>query len=209
MSSGPADQGAVDAIVLAGGGGTRLGGTDKAAVTVGGRPMLAHVLDAVAAARRVVVVGPPTLDTRGAERVQEDPPFGGPAAGLAAGLDHLGPGGDVPVLVLACDLPLAGRIVPVLLEALDPVTDHSGCDAVAAVDADGRCQYLLAVYRRPALAAAVATLRASGGLHGASMRRLVEQLDVRPVPDLTGAARDGDTWEDVAELDTILTRRDS
>jgi len=27
------------------------------------------------------------------------------------------------------------------------------------------------------------------------------------VPDRTGAARDGDTWEAVAELDSIITRR--
>src|SRR5665648_985882 len=79
-----------DAIVLAGGEGIRLGGVDKAAVPVGGRPMLAHVLDAVAGARRTVVVAPPTVATFGVDRVQEDPPLGGPAAGLAAGLTHLG-----------------------------------------------------------------------------------------------------------------------
>ncbi|WP_438949006.1 NTP transferase domain-containing protein, partial [Streptomyces harbinensis] len=35
-----------DAIVLAGGAARRLGGADKAAVTVGGRPLLDRVLDA-------------------------------------------------------------------------------------------------------------------------------------------------------------------
>ena len=46
-----------DVIVLAGGGGTRLGGVDKAALEVGGRPLLHRVLEGTRRARRVVVVG--------------------------------------------------------------------------------------------------------------------------------------------------------
>ena len=45
--------GVFDAIVLAGGEAVRLGGVDKAAVTVGGRPMLAHVLDTARALQPV------------------------------------------------------------------------------------------------------------------------------------------------------------
>lgn len=193
-----------DAIVLAGGEGIRLGGTDKAAVPVGGRPMLAHVLDAVRGARRTVVVGPPTLETFGMDRVQEDPPLGGPVAGLAAGLAHLGAGDEVPVLVLACDLPLAVAAVPDLREAL---AKGEAVDGAVVVDADGRRQPLLAVYRRRALVAAVERLEASGGVSGASMRRLLDGMVLAEVPDRTGAARDGDTWEAVAELDSIITRR--
>ncbi len=193
-----------DAIVLAGGEGIRLGGADKAAVPAGGRPMLAHVLDAVAGARRTVVVAPPTVETFGVDRVQEDPPLGGPAAGLAAGLTHLGEGDGVAVVVLACDLPLAGSLVPDLLAAL--AQDDAG-DGAVVVDAEGRRQSLLAAYRRPALRAAVDRLAGDGGVNGASMRRLLEPMSLIEVSDPTGAARDGDTWQAVEDLDSIIARR--
>jgi len=166
--------------------------------------MLAHVLDAVVGARRTVVVAPPTVETFGADRVQEDPPLAGPAAGLAAGLAHLGEDGGVAVVVLACDLPLAGSVVPGLRAAL---AQDDGADGAVLVDAEGRQQALLAVYRRPALRSAVDRLVASGGVNGASMRRLVAAMTLVEVPDPTGAARDGDTWEAVAELDAIIARR--
>lgn len=195
---------AFDAIVLAGGGGARLGGVDKAALVVAGRPMLAHVLDAVGGARRRVVVGPATLDTLGADRVQEDPPSGGPAAGVAAGLRHLGSADGVAVLVVACDLPLAAPAVADLCAALDR---DEAADGAVLVDAGGRRQPLLAVYRRAALTAAVDRLAAAGGVDGAPTRLLLAGLTLLEVPDPAGAARDGDTWAAVAELDTILSRR--
>src|SRR5215203_4512866 len=47
------------AVVLAGGKAARLGGQAKPQLRVGGRPILAAVLDAVADAERRIVVGPP------------------------------------------------------------------------------------------------------------------------------------------------------
>ena len=85
----------VDLIVLAGGRGSRLGGTVKPAVDVAGRTLLSRVLDARALARRVVVVGPASAhaavgpETTGVLWTLEDPPFGGPVAGIAAGLAAL------------------------------------------------------------------------------------------------------------------------
>ncbi|WP_250448303.1 NTP transferase domain-containing protein, partial [Actinotalea sp. C106] len=78
-----------DAMVLAGGTGARLGGVSKPEVTVADRELLDHVLDATAGADRVVVVGPAALARPGVLTVLEDPPRGGPAAGIAAGLDAL------------------------------------------------------------------------------------------------------------------------
>ncbi|HQY34467.1 molybdenum cofactor guanylyltransferase [Actinotalea sp.] len=199
---GPPDP--FDAIVLAGGEGVRLGGVDKASVVVGGRPMLEHVLAAVAGARRLVVVGPAGLDAFGTARVQEDPPLGGPVAGIDAGLTHLGAAGDVPVLVLACDLPLAAPAVADLLAAR---AQAPAADGAALVDAEGRRQSLLAVYRREALVTALDRLRAGGGVHGASMRRLLDGLDVVEVPDRTGAGQDADTWEAVAWLEAVISER--
>ena len=81
------------AIVLAGGTGRRMGGASKPDVIVAGRRMLDHVLDELAAQKvPAVVVGPPDLDVpldspTGVTLVREDPPLGGPAAGIAAGIN--------------------------------------------------------------------------------------------------------------------------
>jgi len=86
---------AFDAVVLAGGRGSRLGGASKPEVLVGGRALVDHVLDGVRDARRVVLVAPASVARPGVRTVLEDPPGGGPVAGLAAGLAALaGPGPD-------------------------------------------------------------------------------------------------------------------
>ena len=203
-----------DAVVLAGGQGARLGGPSKPEVRVGGRMLLDHVLEAVLAgphrARRVVVVGPDTLRRPGVSAtVLEHPPSGGPVAGIDAGLTALAaagdPGGatDLPVLVLACDVPLVGGAVPRLVAALTGAPDADGAHLV---DAGGHAQ-LVALYRRPALAAALAGLVAAGGVHGVSVRRLVGGLDMVPVRDLDDQGTDADTWDDVRRLEEIMTRR--
>ncbi|GGB92605.1 molybdenum cofactor guanylyltransferase [Cellulomonas carbonis] len=214
---------AFDAIVLAGGEGRRLGGVVKAEVALAGRPMLDRVLGATTGARRVVVVGPERLARPGVTTVLEDPPLGGPVAGIDAGLRALGDDGPGAVLVLACDVPLADRVVPVLLAALgeaagddaadgtdddgtdDDGTGHGPVDGAVLVDGDGRDQPLLAVYRRASLADALARRRADGGVHGCSVRRLVADLRWARVTDPAGAARDADTWEAVAELEREIS----
>jgi molybdopterin-guanine dinucleotide biosynthesis protein A len=87
---------AYDAIILAGGRASRLGGAQKADVEIGGRALLDIALEAAAGAVRIVVVGPDELRRDGREAgaasvrfVREDPPLGGPVAGLAAGLAAL------------------------------------------------------------------------------------------------------------------------
>ncbi len=208
-----------DALVLAGGEGRRLGRTSKAEVVVAGRALLDHALDAARGARRVVVVGPPALARPGVVVVREDPPWGGPVAGIEAGLTALDapaggapatagsagtaptpPGDDVPVLVLACDVPQAALAVPDLLAAL-----ADGADGAQLVDAGGRAQ-LVAVYRRDALRRALAGLAGEGGVHGAAVRRLHERLAMAPVAD-HGRGADADTWDDVHRLDALLTAR--
>ena len=187
-----------DAIVLAGGRGRRLGGASKPEVVVGGRALLDHALAAVAAADRVVVVGPPDLARPGVPTVLEDPPDGGPVAGLATGLAFLAP--DGLVAVLACDVPRAGAALPALLAA----AGADDVDGARLVSADGRPQHLVAVYRADALARAVAALPAT---HGAAMRRLVADLRLADVPDTSDAGADADTWADVERLDAQLGDR--
>jgi molybdopterin-guanine dinucleotide biosynthesis protein A len=182
------------AVVLAGGRGRRLGGVDKATLEVGGRALLARVLDSVPDAGHRVVVGPGPLP-RGARAVlvREEPPGGGPVAALGAGLAAVR---DPVVVVLACDLPFADGAPAVLVAALAA----AGADADAAVarDADGRAQPLMAAYRRDTLARVLADLEP---LQGRAMREVVARLRVRDVtaselPAL--ALLDVDTPDDLA-----------
>jgi molybdopterin-guanine dinucleotide biosynthesis protein A len=190
----------LDAIVLAGGRSSRLSGVPKAQLLWHGATLLQNTVDAalLGGARRVVVVGPdaPVPDAR-ILFTREDPPFGGPAAAIGAGiraLDELQTSAADAVLVLACDMPEIARVVTVLVESLPLAGSHGAL----LVDSSGMRQPLAAVYGRPALADAVAGLRASGTLDGASMRSLIASLDLRELTDAAGATSDVDTWPDAA-----------
>lgn len=234
-ATGPGRDGATtthDAIVLAGGRASRLGG-DKPNVHVAGRRLLDHVLEATRSARRVVVVGPDDLvpgagpGTR-VTLAREDPPFGGPVAGLAAGLagladlrDARSPGENstspaAPVLLLACDVPLAPGLVPGLLAAWDTARGRGvddGEPATAPVDgvcveSGGRAQWLVGVYDARALRRALDAVAADRPLDGASMRALVGHLQLVVVPDPHDLSADVDTWHDVERIDHRLAEED-
>jgi molybdopterin-guanine dinucleotide biosynthesis protein A len=154
-----------DAVVLAGGRAVRLGGQAKPQLEVGGRTMLAAVLAAVSDAERRVVVGPPQPVPDDVVLVLEEPPGGGPVPALRAGLAAITQ--DV-VAVLAGDLPfLTSAVVSGLRERLTG-------DGVLVVDATGRDQLLLGLWRTTALRAAVA---GTGG--PTSMRAVLSPLAVR------------------------------
>ena len=72
------------AVILAGGTAVRLDGADKASLEYDGSTLLEHTLTAVAEAVEVVVVGEEVPTSRPVTFRREDPPFGGPAAGLLA-----------------------------------------------------------------------------------------------------------------------------
>ena len=76
----PEDQVAV--VILTGGRSRRMG-RDKARLPIGGVPLLERLLQHVPRAVPVVVVGPGAGTSRQVSAVTEDPPGGGPAAGLA------------------------------------------------------------------------------------------------------------------------------
>lgn len=179
---------AFDAIVLAGGKGSRLGGVSKADLVVGGGRLLDRVLAAASGARTRVVVGAVAVPD-GVRRTLEEPPGTGPAAGLAAGLAAL----DDPApwtLVLACDLPGVDAAVPALLAALP-----ADADGVCLASPDGRPQWLLGLYRSDALRAAA---DAYGDPRDRSVRGLLAPLSLELVPDPTGTGDDLDTWDDHA-----------
>ena len=175
-----------DAIVLAGGAASRIGGADKPMLDVAGVPMLSLVLDAVAAARVRVVAGP-QRDISGVTWCEEKPPGGGPVAAIAAALPATG---AATIVVLAADLPWIAPAIEPLRTALD----RSDAD-VAMLARDGRQNYLAAAWRRSAL---VAAIRGLGDAAGVSMRRLVADARVVEVPDAGRWGEDCDTWTDLA-----------
>lgn len=191
----------LDAIILAGGRAARLDGASKPDLVVGGRRLLATSIEAARAVgcREVVVVGPPALEAPGCLVVREDPPFGGPVAGLAAGLGALHearPDGDpADVLVLACDMPDAPAAARHLVAARDA---RPGSDGVCLVDDTGREQWLAAIYSHDALVRALDAL--AGDVDGASMRRLAASVDLTRVAD-HGTTHDIDTWDDLSRAD--------
>lgn len=217
---------AFDAVVLAGGTARRLDGVSKPDVEVGGRRLLDHALAATTGARRVVVVAPESVRVPpGVLRTLEDPPHGGPAAGIAAGLAALDAAGGAPdpagavtqppetgapwVLVLACDVPFAASAVPRLLDtatsAPGPATGRStgtagdAADGACLRDASGYLQWLVGVYRGDALRASLAALGPRS--RGASVRALLAPLTVASVAAAGDEALDVDTWADLDALD--------
>ncbi|MFI2105552.1 molybdenum cofactor guanylyltransferase [Isoptericola sp. NPDC019693] len=203
-----------DAVVLAGGRATRLGGVPKPTVVLDGVTLLDRALAATRDAARTVVVGPDTALPPGHDVLvaREDPPFGGPVAGIDAGLRALdrAAAGEAPswVLVLAVDVPRAGDAVPLLRAAV--TGPGGGADAPADVPADGaylvrdgHAQWLVGLYRRDALRRALDALSGAAGpagLAGAPVRRLVARLSCVEVADREAMSDDVDTWDDLRRL---------
>lgn len=191
----------MDAVLLTGGRAQRLGGADKPALAVGGVSMVARVVDAVAAAgaERIVVVGPDPGIPGVAAVTREDPPGSGPVAAIGAALPHLG---SDQVAVLATDLPfVTAAAVTALRTAL--AADPSAAAALA-VDADGRDQLLLAVWRTAALRSSLAGL---GPLAGLPVRALAAAAPgpVLRVADLGPSTGPAPPWFD-CDTPTDLAR---
>ena len=188
LDTGPTGFGGV---VLAGGTAARMDGIDKAGLELGGRTLLEWAIDAFVDADEVVVVGPRSAPTtRPVTFTREDPPKGGPVAGLLTGVDAL-LGAPAVVGVLAVDMPrVSAYTVRRLREAA------TGHDGAFLVDADGRRQ-LAGVVSAARLAAVRPDLEHQ---HGMSLRALLVDLDLASVPADGEEARDVDTWADWRDL---------
>ena len=173
-------------IVLAGGRGTRMGGP-KLELELEGRRLVDHVVDAIPADDRVIVVGPLHGFARGVETCIEEPRHGGPVAALAAALPLIRT--DCFIL-LGADMP---RAVPIAVELASVPHD---ADVVVAVDAEGRRQPMCARWRTDAARAAVASLPV---VSGASLHALLDLLTVHEISAADPAGlRDIDTPDDLA-----------
>jgi molybdopterin-guanine dinucleotide biosynthesis protein A len=201
VNSGPAAQVLADrgslpgfaSVILAGGRGRRLGGTDKPALQVAGRSLLDTAL-AAAAGGPIVVVGPARELPAGVLSTIEQPSGGGPAAAVAAGfqaLPALGP--DALIALLAADLPgISAGTVSRLRSALRAA--HPELAGAVLLDTTGRRQQLISLWRREALAGA---LDRRDTWHGASVRDLIAGLPVVEIPGSAGESDDIDTPDDL------------
>lgn len=188
---------AYDAVLLAGGAASRLGGVDKPALRIGGAPMLERVLAAVTSADRRIVVGPAGAVTGVDVVCREEPAGGGPLAAIAAGLAYVH---ARLVAVLAGDLPfLTASTVDRLLAATGP-----DVDVAMLVDDAGRDQLLLAVWRTDALQTRLATI---GDPNGQPVRRLFDTAAIIRVPVMT---KDGQPppWLDCDTEDDLRRARE-
>ena len=172
-------------LVLAGGGASRLGGVDKPMLTVGGAPVLGRAVAALAGTPSVLV-GTPRPGFERSRWTCEDPPGGGPIAAVAAGLAEL-PRGCDPIAVLAGDLLGVSR--ETVLRLCDAIGQQDGA---LLVDATGRKQWLIGVWRAHALRDALPAHPA-----GASLGSYLGALSGCEVAELPGESRDVDTPEDL------------
>jgi molybdopterin-guanine dinucleotide biosynthesis protein A len=188
-----------DAVILAGGRGSRLGGVSKADLVVGGVRLLDRVLAAAAGASTVVVVGRVAVPD-GVLLTMEEPPGSGPAAGLVAGLDAI----PVPAprtLVLACDLPDAAGAVTALHAAAERAPD---AEALCVRNRDGGPEWLLGLYATAAVRRAAA---AYGDPRDRSVRGMLAPLAPVLVDPGDASSHDLDTWADHASWNAHLRRR--
>lgn len=202
-------------IILAGGTAARLGGASKPDVVVGGQRLLDRALTEVSATApgaQIAVIAPDNVTVPpGVIRVLEDPPLGGPLAGVSAGLAALralpGYSPESFMAVLTCDAPLAPRLYPALqAAAAAPAADggqHVG-GAIPVLDTgeDQKAQYLHGVYRAAALEQLLA-----GNVRDTSVRSVFKQLRLATVPDLNHLGMDIDTWDDAANFEQRLENR--
>lgn len=177
----------MNVIILAGGQGTRMGGVNKAAVQLNGRRLVDHLLDQLDD-HAVIVVSPHPLP--GIITTSEQPPFGGPVAGIAAGIAELDPHSEFTA-VLAVDAPHSAEMLPVLQAAIDT------SDVAVTVAADGWIQPLCAVWRTPSLIRALATL---GEVRDRPVKALLRQVATMVEVAGDGSETDYDT---IGELTTL------
>jgi molybdenum cofactor guanylyltransferase len=165
----------VTAVVLAGGASQRFP-PDKLAQLVDDEPLLDRALASLPEDFAVVVVGSAREVAREVIFTSEDPPGGGPAAGLVAGVRRaLAQPNDAPndaIVTLPADAPLGGQAASTLLSRLE---SDPAAGAVVGVDANGLVQPLQ-LAMRPEAAAAFVAAAGPGGAAGVSARRLLDAL---------------------------------
>ncbi len=191
-------------LAIQAGGQSRRMGRDKGLVRLGGRPLVAHLLDRLSGLADEVVVTtnqPEAYAFLGVRLAGDSVPGAGALAGLATAL---GAARGDRTLVVACDMPFVR--LPLASHLLALAADH---DAVVPRRA-GEFEPFLAVYARACLPALQACL-------AAGQRRMISffpSVRLRPVDDDELRLLDPDglsffnvnTPEDLLEAERILAQ---
>jgi len=159
-------------IVLLTGGTSRRFGSDKSQALINGRSIIDFIVASIPDSMPLIIVGPDpkTSNDRDFTVVSENPPGGGPVAGLMAGLAQAK--FDLLIL-LATDMPFALNYVLSLIDLLEKEDD-----AILFQDSEGFLQPLAGLYRKSALVNRFIEL---GDPTGESMRRFISTLKIQAV----------------------------
>ncbi|GAB7128469.1 hypothetical protein JCM19000A_29760 [Silvimonas sp. JCM 19000] len=151
----------VDAVILAGGQGRRMGGRDKGLVSFNGRPLIEWVIHALS--QQSVPVNHLLISAnrhlpdyaRFGYPVLRDvhPDFSGPLAGIHAAM--LASPADI-LLVVPCDVP---ALPPDLLERLLNALNESGANAAVAQSSNGQIHPTLCMLRREVVGSLIERLK--------------------------------------------------
>ena len=183
-------------VILAGGTGRRMGGTDKAALLLGAQPLLARVVDGIRPQVDRLAVsanGDPARLAPYRLPVLPDALPQGPLSGVLAALDWAAPQGATAVVSVAVDTPFfPGDLVPQLLLAAE--RSPSGA---AVVEAGGRVHPTFALWPvalrrdlRAALARGEAKVMTFAQRHQAALARFDDDrafMNINTPEDLAAA----------------------
>ncbi len=189
----------IAAVILAGGSGERLGGTNKALLTIGIERFIDRAVAATAdCAPKLLAIGRRPFDApAGLTQIADlETGYAGPLAGVAAAVDHLAGGSAELLFSLAVDTPL---FPPDFITRALPFLDT----APAVLAAYGAQDYPTnALWRLDALSNLPAAMRAGTAPH--SLKRLAAslgaaRLDYAPHSDFD-PFRNANTAQDLAFL---------
>jgi molybdopterin-guanine dinucleotide biosynthesis protein A len=182
----------ISGVILAGGRGRRLGGCDKGFVTVQGRPLIEHVITALAPQVNGIVINANrniALYERYGYPVIADvlPDYPGPLAGMLTGLHHVR--GDI--VVVPCDAP---SLPPDLVMRLWQALVQGNADVSVAHDG-ARLQPLYAVLKRTLTESLERELRQ--GRHKVEDWMREQRLAIADFSDVAQGFRNLNTGEDL------------
>jgi molybdenum cofactor guanylyltransferase len=190
-------------VVLAGGRSARMG-TSKAALEIGGGPLLRRVVERLRRALpEVIVVGPPELAplVPGVRLVPDLRPGLGPLSGLEAAFAAIA---SPHAFVVACDMPF---VSPALVRHLTRLAEQSPDADVTALRTARGTEYLHAVYTATCLPLIRQQLAAGEWSAGALLARLrvreIDEAEAQPFdpPGLSAFnANTPEEWERVLAL---------
>lgn len=187
--------------ILAGGKGSRLGGADKARLTLGRRSFLERSRHALSAAERIAVAGGRRVADAGDLPCLPDPITDkGPLAGLAAGLAWAEAEGADWLMTAPVDAPF---LQPALYAALADALGDDG--AVAVVGA--RAHWLTAIWR-VGLAAAAAEALAGDDVSIARFAR-AHAVEHVALPDASAMFLNVNTPQDLAAAEAAYRSTES